>query len=330
MRLGKWDEASAYFDEVTRLEAMHQGARTHTQLISGFCNKRVYTMKISIVTKQISSIKIIWYAGFCLLWMQLIFGCATSNKVYSTENLTFGDTLSVLTYNIHHANPPSKPGLIDVDAIAEIITRLRPDVVALQEVDVYTNRSGKNLDQAKFIAEKTGMHFYFAKAIDYDNGQYGVAILCRYPIKNAQVYQLPTLSITKGEPRVLATATISNARGRQFMFACTHLDAQRSDTNRILQINKVVEILEKEKLPVILAGDLNAQPGSDVINQLDRYFTRTCVTSCGFTIPEINPIKSIDFIAFSPKEWKVTSHQVIAEPYASDHLPVFATLVLQR
>lgn len=271
------------------------------------------------------------YAGLCLLWMQLIIGCATSNNVNSSGGTTLanGDTLSILTYNIHHANPPSKPGVIDVDAIAAVITRLQPDVVALQEVDVHTNRSGKTLHQAKYIAEKTGMYFYFAKAIDFADGQYGVAILSRYPIKDAAVNQLPTLSITKGEPRVLATATISNARGRQFKFACTHLDAQRSDTNRILQINRMVEILEQEKLPVILAGDLNAEPGSIVINQLDRYFTRTCVTGCGFTIPEINPNKTIDFIAFSPKKLTVISHQVIAEPYASDHLPVLATLVLK-
>ena len=186
------------------------------------------------------------------------------------------------------------------------------------------------MHEAKAIAEKTGMNFYFAKAIDYDDGQYGVAILSRFAIKDPQLYQLPTLSTTKGEPRVLATATIVNAGGKSFKFACTHLDAQRGDTNRIMQINKIVEILAAEKLPVVLAGDLNAQPGSTVINQLDRHFTRTCVTNCGFTIPEINPNKTIDFIACSNKDWKVISHQVIAEPYASDHLPVFATLALQR
>jgi hypothetical protein len=41
--------------------------------------------------------------------------------------------LRVLTYNIHHCNPPSKEGLIDLDTIARVIAKQNPDLVALQE-----------------------------------------------------------------------------------------------------------------------------------------------------------------------------------------------------
>jgi endonuclease/exonuclease/phosphatase family metal-dependent hydrolase len=109
-------------------------------------------------------------------------------------------------------------------------------------------------------------------------------------------------------------------------FACTHLDAQRSDTNRVLQIQKIVDVLKQEKLPVILAGDLNAVSGSSVIEHLDKYFTRTCIENCGFTIPEINPTKTIDFIAFTPGKFDVATHGVIEEIYASDHRPIVAVL----
>jgi endonuclease/exonuclease/phosphatase family metal-dependent hydrolase len=243
-------------------------------------------------------------------------------KQYNTESAQ-KNALTVMTYNIHHANPPSKVGVIDIEAVAAAINKEHPDVVALQEVDVNTRRSGMN--EAVMLAEKTKMNFYFAKAIDHDGGDYGVAILSKYALSAGTTHKLPTLEGTKGEPRVLATAVIT-VNGKPLTIACTHLDAQRNDTNRILQINTIMEVLQKEQNPVILSGDLNATPDGPVINMLDKHFTRTCVTGCGFTIPEINPTKTIDFISYTPARFEVVSHRVVDEKYASDHLPVIATL----
>jgi endonuclease/exonuclease/phosphatase family metal-dependent hydrolase len=94
-----------------------------------------------------------------------------------------------------------------------------------------------------------------------------------------------------------------------------------------LQINSIVDILKAEKLPVIIAGDFNSVPGTTVINTLDSHFTRTCITSCGFTIPQINPTRTIDFIAYTPSDaFNITEHNVPDERYASDHLPVASVL----
>jgi endonuclease/exonuclease/phosphatase family metal-dependent hydrolase len=84
-------------------------------------------------------------------------------------------TLKVMTYNIHHGNPPAKEGLIDLEAIAEVIKGQAPDLVALQELDVLTKRSG-NIDEVKKLAELTGMHAFFSKGIDHEGGEYGVAV----------------------------------------------------------------------------------------------------------------------------------------------------------
>jgi endonuclease/exonuclease/phosphatase family metal-dependent hydrolase len=262
----------------------------------------------------------------------VIFGCAkkhtpTASVNNSGQNPGKGSGLKILSYNIHHANPPSKPNLIDIDAIAKVINDQAPDLVALQEIDVHTDRSGKSLHEAEELGLKTGLKVYFAKSINYGGGEYGVAILSKYPLEETKSYQLPTAAGTNGEPRILATATVNLTPEKKIVFACTHLDAQRNDTNKLLQIKMIAEILKKETLPVIIAGDLNAVPGSAVINVLDSYFMRSCVTGCGFTIPEKNPNKTIDFIAFSPKsKFRVVSHKVINEPYASDHLPVFTEL----
>lgn len=257
--------------------------------------------------------------SFSLL-LVLTTACSTTRSVLSGAK----DELTVMSYNIHHANPPSKPGLIDIDAIAAVINKHKPDIVALQEVDVNTGRSKMN--EAVVLAEKTKMNFYFAKAIDHDGGDYGVAILSRLPLQGGTTHKLPTLSGTGGEPRVLATAYIE-LNGKKIIIACTHLDAQRSDSNRLSQVNAINELLKGETNPVVIAGDLNATAGGAVINTFEQQFTRTCIQNCGFTIPQVNPNKTIDFIGYkSAAAFTVQSHQVIDEPYASDHLPVIATL----
>lgn len=233
--------------------------------------------------------------------------------------------LRILCYNIHHASPPSKPDSIDLTAIAKVINDAKPDLVALQEVDVFTRRSGP-YNQAEELAKKTGLKSYFFKAIDHDGGEYGVAILSRYPVTETLRYALPTKEGSGGEPRVLGTAVISLPGDHKIIFASTHLDAQRDSVNRLLQINAIKSQLKNAVYPVIIAGDFNAAPGSEVIRVLDSHFKRTC-NPCDFTIPVDVPRKAIDFIALSPAEaFRIKEHQVIPERYASDHLPVFAVL----
>src|SRR5690606_10753475 len=57
------------------------------------------------------------------------------------------ESIKVMTYNIRIAE------LIDIEAIANVIKASNPDLVALQEVDKFTTRSGVNVDQAKRLAE---------------------------------------------------------------------------------------------------------------------------------------------------------------------------------
>lgn len=265
---------------------------------------------------------------FFVIMTLLLTGVSCNNKLNPAKLKI--DSVTILSYNIHHANPPSKPGLIDINAIADVIKQQKADLVALQEVDVHTGRSGITLDQANAIAKLTGMNAFFAKAIDYDGGEYGVAILSKFPMEDKTNIPLPTDDNTKGEHRTLATATIVLPGNKKIIFACTHLDAQHTDINRQLQIKKILGVLNQKKLPVIIAGDLNAEPASDVIQQLDNYFTRTCIKDCPFTIPETNPDKTIDYIAYKPSQiFSVVSHSVVKEVYASDHRPVKAVLQIK-
>src|SRR5690349_16069798 len=93
------------------------------------------------------------------IWLIMLNTACSTQKNSKTDKT---QEFKMLTYNIHHANPPSKPGVIDIDAICHVIKQSEADVIALQEVDVQTNRSGK-IDEAKLIAEKLGMNYHFFK-----------------------------------------------------------------------------------------------------------------------------------------------------------------------
>lgn len=239
------------------------------------------------------------------------------------------DTLRVMTYNIHHCNPPtkSKTGEIEVDAIANVINSRHPDLVALQEVDVNTKRSG-SIDQAAQLAAKTGMQVYFAKAIDHDGGEYGVAILSKLPLTGTQTIHLPETANPASEDRVVALAGITLRSGKKLIFACTHMDVSNAAV-RDEQAGEINKIAADKAIPFLLAGDLNCIPESASYQLLLKKFTPSC-TGCGFTIPVNNPNRVIDHIMWTNAPgFTVKSSSVVNEPYPSDHLPVIAEIVIK-
>ena len=268
------------------------------------------------------------------LLLPLLLACSTSKSADPTPAIgapasaAASPTLRVMSYNVHHCSPPSRPGVIDIPAIVRTIEAQHPDVVMLQEIDVHTGRSGAGSHQARELAEQLHMHAYFGRAIPHDGGAYGVALHAHYPLQDTIVHRLPTQAGTNGEPRILAAATIKLPTGQKVRLGCTHLDAQRTDQNRQLQAAELVRLAGAESLPFVLAGDFNAEPESPVVQQVDTLFKRTC-QPCLPTIPVVTPTKAIDFITYAPQaRFQVKSHQVVAETYASDHRPVVAELSL--
>ena len=83
-------------------------------------------------------------------------------------------TLRLMTYNIKNAN-----GMDDIcsfQRVANVINNASPDVVAIQEVDSMTRRSGQKYVLGE-IAERTQMHACFAPAIEFEGGKYGIGLL---------------------------------------------------------------------------------------------------------------------------------------------------------
>jgi endonuclease/exonuclease/phosphatase family metal-dependent hydrolase len=234
-------------------------------------------------------------------------------------------TLKVMSYNIRIASPPSKGwGYTDLAATAEAIRKEKPDLIALQEVDAFTDRSGKDIDQAKKLAELTGMYYHFAKAIDRSNGDYGVGILSRFPIEKRESFRLNVISTNpENEIRAVALITIKTNLGKM-VFVSAHLD-HLSDIERNYQIRQLNNILRKyKKLPIIMGADLNTTPDNTVIENLGKYLEIPC-QQCPLTFPADNPDRTLDYILLSHKAQKIydrISYKTVSEIYASDHLPL--------
>lgn len=230
-------------------------------------------------------------------------------------------TVKILTYNIHHANPPSTPGKIDIEAIAKVINDSKADIIGIQEVDINVSRS-EMVNQAEKLAELTGTEYFFSKGIDLEKGYYGVLILSKHKIVGKRRYDLPMP--VKSENRSLAIVDVELPGGKTISLANTHLDLK--EENRIAQSEFINELGELYKKPLVLVGDLNAKPDSKPIKILEEYFVRN-TTSNQPTSPNVNTKNEIDYImVLKNREFNWKTYQVVKEEYASDHLPLLAEI----
>ena len=247
-----------------------------------------------------------------------------------------GQSLRVMTYNIYGARATSPANAADLDAIAEVIRRQNPDFVTLNEVDVFTNRTGKDVHQARDLAEKLGMEWHFSKAIDRDGGEYGDAVLSKYPILEKRSYRLPCAAEQPGEARSLCVIRVQ-IDGKDLYVASTHLDHLSGDASRLVQATEIRRIRDTElEGDLILCGDLNAIPSSNVIATMTSFLTNTGPID-QYTFPSDDPSRKIDYIMYAPIEhFGVQNCQVVSRGDqqvggvdASDHRPVIADIRFQ-
>lgn len=223
--------------------------------------------------------------------------------------------IRVLTFNILHG--ATTKGDFDLDKIAQVINNTNPDLVALQEVDLKTNRA-HGYDLVTELGIRTNMSPLFGKAMNYDGGEYGEGILYKKSYVNTKNNPLP--HSPGNEPRTALEATVV-INTDTIKFIGTHLEHSEHQTDRIAQAKELVSLYRNCKYPTILAGDLNAIPGSTPINILETHWTSTYNRSKPlYTYPSPYPDKKIDYIMYSPQErWKVINRQVIQDSIASDH-----------
>lgn len=252
----------------------------------------------------------------------VIFIC---NAVWSQTTNDSSKIVKILTFNIFHG--ATMKGDFNLDAIAKVIIDADPDFVALQEVDFKTNRA-KNYDLVTELGWRVKMAPLFAKAMDYDSGEYGEGVLSKYTFLQSRNIALP---YTPGnEPRTALEIVTVLPSGDTIAFVGTHLDHLQDEKDRLAQAEKINEVFSINKYPTILAGDLNAIPGSTPINILEEIWSASYdKKNPEPTFPSDNPTKKIDYIMFYPKyRWRVLETEVIQDSIASDHCAYMVSIEL--
>lgn len=236
----------------------------------------------------------------------------------SASSLSIAGELRVMCWNIHRG--VGEDGKLDLERIAAVIRAQKPDLVALQEVDRGTRRSAST-DQVAELAKLTGLTGVFGKAMDYDGGEYGQAILSKHPLGETKVHRL----LGDGEPRIAFEAAVTVA-GKRLRMVTVHLDHQQ-DARRLKQAQVVAGVLAGNDGSVILAGDFNDVPGSPVLKCFADHWRVVTKEGLAFTSPAGNPKAEIDHVLV--RGLKVVSPVVVLpEAVASDHRPLVTVLEL--
>ncbi len=261
----------------------------------------------------------------------------TINKVLNKKEKL---ELTVASYNIA-AGRVSSP-----EELGKAIKAMNADFVALAEVDRNTERSGHK-DQLDIIAKEAQMYPIFGKAIDFEGGEFGPALLSKYPVIKSQNFLLPVPGDGRQHVLIVAEVQVPNF-SEPVLFMAAHLDYKEDATVRMKQvqeINAVAIASIKTVFPgiesrvKILAGDCNEVNGTDVMNEIYRYWDPVLDENAdNRTWPAINPALAIDHIlTYKGQKWEVKDVIIPNEnpvwnninwPTVSDHVPVIAKIKL--
>ena len=251
--------------------------------------------------------------------------CSPACAQAQTTNLPI--QAGIASYNIHHGE--GTDGKYDFERLANQFNHWQADVIALQEVDSMTTRSGKTYALGT-LADITRYYDTFCPTMDYQGGKYGIGMLSRQKPLKVTSYALPG----KEEPRRLMVAEF-----KDYVVACTHLSLNADD--RMASLPIILQAARNTDKPFVIAGDWNDTPNSPFIKALSKDFCLRSNTRLA-TFPADSPKDCIDYIAVYKRSGEpnysrsycyvnepavVTTATVGSSKTASDHRPIFAEMI---
>jgi endonuclease/exonuclease/phosphatase family metal-dependent hydrolase len=238
--------------------------------------------------------------------------------------------IRLLTYNIHKCIG----GLdrrYDPERVRATIAHYEPDIVCLQEVDHAVRRS--NVDrQVDLLGDLLGMRHrtYFANVKVRGGGEYGNAILSRFPLTETTNIDL-TIGPKKRRSVLHARYRVRlDGHGTRTLHVYNmHLGL--SGAERKLQLRRFLEshpfVGLHQSTPIVVCGDLN-----DVWGNLGK----SMFAPAGFramvqplrTFPAYAPVRALDavYVRGSAQLLEVQRARVQVARQASDHLPLVADI----
>jgi len=232
----------------------------------------------------------------------------------------------VMTYNTHACVGTDRR--LDLERVARVAAEQKPDLLALQELDVSRARSG-HVDQAEDLARHLSMQAHFTCAFEPEDGRYGIAMLAADKLH----IELEGCLATQGDE-------VRAAQWARFQVGTFHIDVVHTHLSvrlrdRTAQLDELFGqgwLGSRLTHPhLIVCGDLNALPYSAVYRKLSRKLRdvqRAHGRRARATWPARLPLARLDHI-FVSRGFEVLDCRVPRNALtrlASDHLPVVADL----
>lgn len=249
-----------------------------------------------------------------------------------------------MSWNVLHGRDYER-GIVDLDACAEAISSLDADVVAVQEVDRYQDRSD-GVDQVKELGARTGMHGVFAPALygspedqwepfekpDHGGRGYGIGMLSRFPIMGHVIERLPGGGVVNErksagtpsrpgwdhEPRIALSVTMDLGEHR---LRVTNVHLSYLPWRGMSQLLAAAALARRGRGPSVLLGDFNLPRWAVRFGAME--FRHTGGAS---TFPADNPKVQLDHLLVRgvPK-----AKARVGPRLTSDHLPLIVDLTLR-
>ena len=232
--------------------------------------------------------------------------------------------LTAMTYNILSGRNLARD--LNLEYSATVIREVQPDFVNLNEVRNHTQDIGP-INQAYELGRITGYYPIFSRAIDYGGGEYGNAFLSRLPMLSSEIIHIPDPEIRISghnyEHRCIQRIVLLAGEQPITIFG-THFGLAPNEQENAVQL--LLDLIAKETNPVLVMGDLNAEPDTPVVKPLFDALTDTCAGSGILTFPSDKPEIKIDHILLKGN-WQLLSIRCL-DTQNSDHRPLIAELEL--
>ena len=252
-------------------------------------------------------------------------------------------SVRVLSWNINRG--------LKLQGVMEFLSRVRADIILLQEVDVNARRS-QHLNIAREISKKLRLNYVFGREFqELTQGTraspafHGQATLSRWPLSGPRIIRFQQQSnfwrprwfipeINPFQERLggrMALVSAASVAGKTIITYNLHLESKGDDRLRGSQLQETMQDAGQysANTPILLAGDFNLDAsGGDIAAAISQaQFQDAFGNQHPATTPDtlLEPGRAIDWI-FLRGPVRPDQPQVCRSVSASDHYPLSTTL----